>query len=122
MVFLDHVDVRALEDGKNWMTLHEIRYATDEGNVIYTPAGFITDFASVPVFFRRLFQPATGQHRRAAVVHDALYRDETQPYTRKEADLIFLEIMKADGVPAWKAAILYRGVRLGGGSSFVKRA
>ncbi len=120
--FLNHVDVRALPDGDNWLLLREAKYATRSGRVIYVHAGFITDFASIPWFFRRMFQPATGKHRRAAVVHDFLYRTATEPFTRKGADQIFLEAMEIDGVDPWKRNTMYAGVRAGGWGSFVKRA
>ena len=75
--FLDPLDVRDLGDGENWMLLHEMRYVAGNGDVIYVPAEFVTDFASVPWLFRRLFPPATGKYRRAAALHDYIYREPT---------------------------------------------
>ena len=120
--FLDHLDVRAMDDGKNWIVLHEFRYATKAGEVITVPAGFITDFASIPKFFRRIAQPATGKHRRAAVIHDWIYRTASVLISRKNADLIFSEIMEVDGTPSWKNTMLYQAVDKFGASSYVTRA
>ena len=103
------------------MLLHEVRYVTRSGRVIYIPGEFETDFASIPWFFRLIFQPATGKHRRAAVVHDWIYRTADQDFTKEEADLIFLEIMEMDGVSKVKRKMLYQAVKRFGSSSFVKR-
>jgi hypothetical protein len=121
LAFLDHIIVRPLLNGIDWELQREVRYATNVGDVIYIPAGFITDFASIPWFFRRIFQPATGKHRRAAVVHDWLYRTSTEPYTKEKSDLIFLEIMKDDGVSKMAREVLYNSVKFGGSSSYVRR-
>lgn len=47
--------------------------SADSGQIIVVPAGFKTDFASIPWGFRNLFPPL-GKYSRAAVVHDFLYR------------------------------------------------
>ena len=120
--FLDPIQVEALPNGKDWRVLHEIRYVTKSGRVIYIPANFITDFASIPWFFRRIFQPATGRHRRAAVVHDWIYRTADLDISRQEADLIFLEIMELDGTAEWTREALFEAVSLFGGSSYKDRA
>lgn len=119
--FLDDIIVKPLPNGRDWQVQHEIRYVTKLGRVIYIPAGFITDFASIPKFFRWLFQPATGKHRRAAVVHDWIYRTPTEDYTKAAGDTIFLEIMELDGVEEWKQTMLYQAVANFGGSSFKAR-
>jgi len=119
--FLDPLDVRDLGDGENWMLLAEMRYVTSSGDVIYVPAGFVTDFASVPWFFRRLIPPATGRYRRAASLHDYIYRETTLDIPRGVGDEIFLEAMIADGVPEWQRTTMYHAVDKFGGSSYRKR-
>ena len=51
----------------------------DSAQIIVVPAGFVTDFASVPFGVRNLF-PALGPWGRPAIIHDFLYRvrGETQ--------------------------------------------
>ena len=78
---------------------------------IRVPAGFITDWASVPRVFWRLFPP-WGPWSPAALVHDWLYFE--QPVSRKEADLVFLDIMRRIGVPFLTRRMMYWGVRVGG--------
>jgi hypothetical protein len=97
---------------------------------IRVPAGFRTDFASVPRPFRNLFSPA-GTYGKAAVIHDYLYNDgyvtemlidsETGDtyerhinVSRKEADDIFLEGMIVLGVGWWTRTLIYRAIRFGG--------
>lgn len=118
---LDELDVRALGNGKDWKTLHEFRYVTAKGEVITVPAGFITDFASIPWFFRRLFQPATGRHRRGAVVHDWIYRTPSVKISKAEADKIFLAIMKLDGTQSIRREAMYNAVKMFGSGSYVER-
>ncbi len=120
--FLNPLEARCLSDGKNWTLLHEFQFATDDGLVIYVPAGFITDFASVPKFFRRLFQPATGRHRRAAVPHDWIYRTAHVAISKEDADKFFLQGMLTDGTAKWRARALYNAVKYFGASSYVPRS
>lgn len=78
------------------------------GHRIEVPIGFLTDFASVPRFFWRIFPP-WDTHRLSAVVHDYLCVSSEVP--RKEADLIFLDLMQRQGVSWWKRTVMYRAVR-----------
>lgn len=85
-------------------------YITSEDKEIIVPAGFKTDFASVPRFFQRLF-PATGKYNEATVVHDWLcYQWKKGKFDRREADLIFLEAMRTLDVKGWKRRLMYTGV------------
>lgn len=81
-----------------------------DGQVV-VPAGFITDFASIPRIFRAI-HPVNGRHIKAAVVHDYLCRDPDT--TRKIADNVFNEAMKVCGVKDWRRRQMYLAVRIGG--------
>lgn len=85
------------------------------GEVIEVPAGFVTDFASVPEPFWSL-EPPLGDAAKAAVVHDLLYatRGLAGRYTRARCDGIFREAMGVLNVPWWKRNLLWAAVRLGG--------
>lgn len=94
-------------------------YRTDDASEIYkVPRSFITDFASVPRLFWT-FLPPTGtkksRYGKAAVLHDYLY-DTSCKYkmSRRQADLIFLEAMKAVKVSSFTRYLLYYCVRLFG--------
>lgn len=87
------------------------------------PSGFVCDLANVP----RLLWWVIGPHELglvAPLIHDALYRYrgalplgwtlDGWTCDRKEADVIFHRMMLADHVPAWKARLAYRAVRIFG--------
>ena len=71
-----------------------------------------SDLASIPKLIRTLF-PIDGRHVRAAILHDAMYRWYS-PFNRAEADWLFYTMMMQDGVPRWRAELMYQGVRAGG--------
>ena len=81
------------------------------GRTIVVPAGFVTDFASVPRI-PVAFLLAGGCADAAAVVHDWLYT--THEVDRATADAVFREAISADGEPAWRAWLMWAGVRIGG--------
>lgn len=104
-------------DGHNWRVVNEFAYLSDlHPYIVQVPAGFTTDFASVPRFLWNIFSP-TGSYGKAAVIHDYLYRT---PHiaTKREADDIFNEAMQALGTGWWTRNTLYRAVRMFGGSSY----
>lgn len=82
---------------------------------IAVPAGFVTDFASVPWGFWNL-EPPLGDAGKAAVVHDYLYATKGLGgrYSRAQADGIFRQALGALGVPLWKRTLLWAAVRIGG--------
>lgn len=108
MPYLDDLVVRV--EGKRYTLTRHFRYQTRNGKVT-VPAGFKTDFASVPRVFRFI---VTGHDltRKAAVIHDYLYQSGLG--RRKTADKIFLMAMDESGVPAWKRYAMYYAVRVGG--------
>lgn len=89
---------------------------------VTVPAGFITDFASVPWFADGLF-PSFGPYVPAAIPHDYLYDrggklPDGKTFTRAQADKLFLDVMADLNIPWWKRSIMYRAVRLAGGPGF----
>lgn len=105
-------------DGRVWELIEAFSYKSDQfDRVIDIPAGFMTDFASIPRVFWRILPP-TGQYGKAAVVHDWLYR--TGAVTRAQADAIFLEGMLDLNVPNRTAQTMYWAVRLFGGRAYAR--
>ena len=82
---------------------------------IQVPAGFSTDFASIP---RPLWAWAAphGKHSLAAVVHDYLYLE--QRFSRRVNDAIFYRMLRALGVRPTKAWAMWAAVRIGGGKRY----
>jgi len=118
-------------DGRNWKITQEFDYYMD-GNpehmttielrtaaTIQVPAGFVTDFASVPKLFWNILPP-TGAYGKAAVIHDYLYRTGglAGKYTKADCDAIFYDAMGVLGVPNWKRWVMYVAVSLFGKGSF----
>ena len=104
-------------DGHEWRLVQGFRYDTDllAAGAVYVPAGFETDFASIPRGLWNIFPP-TGQYGKAAVIHDFLYRKSGVP--RDKADKIFLEAMEVLGVGWLTRHVIYRAVRLFGGGAY----
>lgn len=83
----------------------------------WIPAGFITDFASIPRVFWCIFPP-TGSYAPVAVIHDYVYRYANLPdetiWTRKQADDLMLALM-AECETGWLARwSIYSQVRAWG--------
>jgi hypothetical protein len=138
--FENALDVRALDDGKNWLVLEDFYYDTDirltpavpyplqvrcigysnrtSGWRIMVPKGFTTDFASIPrPLWAIVGGPADGKYRKIAVVHDLLYRTRGLA-TKKQADRVLLEGMKFSGCSWRQRTVIYAGVRVGGSTSY----
>lgn len=105
-------DQQAAQGRGTWRLTSTFSYESDVANQTFTvPAGFVTDFASVPripIFFMLVGDVAS----EAAVIHDYLY--SVQSTSRAVADKVLKEAAKVAGCPNWQAQILYLGVRLGG--------
>lgn len=88
------------------------------GKHIHIPEGFISDGPTIPRFLWAIF-PVWGQWGRAGVLHDyacariAIGKPLPQVTTRRAADGLFFEAMKALNVGRFARTMLYIGVRLG---------
>lgn len=108
---------RARAGAGQWVLTADLAFSSAVlDRLIIVPAGFVTDFASVP----RLplaFLLFGGVADEAAVVHDYLY--STGVCSRKLADEVFAEASKACGVSAWRRGPMWLGVRLFGGGRYI---
>jgi hypothetical protein len=117
--FLSTLEVELLNDATNagrgtWQLLIPLVYQSDVAAHVFTvPAGFKTDFASVPRVPIAFLLTADSAHE-AATLHDYLY--STHCVTRSLADAVLREAAIASGVPAWRAALMWAGVRVFGGA------
>lgn len=105
---LSNLQIELLPDGRSAKLLTPYRVRTEDGVSVDVPAGFVTDFASVPRFFWRVLPP-WGKYSPAAVVHDYLYY--SGQVSREDADRTFARLMQSLGVPGWKITIMYYAVR-----------
>lgn len=102
--------------GDTWVLTEPLVFSSDVlDRHITVPAGFETDFASVP----RLpvaYWLFGNVAQEAACVHDFLY--SIGAVTRAQADDVFAEASEACGVAAWRRGPMWLGVRLFGGSRY----
>lgn len=86
---------------------------------ITVPKGFESDGASVPCFLWGLISPAVHpQTIAAAILHDYMYRNHPEGWTRYQADAIFYAISRTDGLPMFSAVVAWVGLRLFGGKAW----
>ena len=108
-----------LDNGRDWLSHREIKFVRNSGEVLYCPAGTVTDGASIPRFLWRVIgPPMSGKWRRGAVIHDWEYRRKGPKRPRSDCDDILSEIMEFDGVGDIDHWTIMRGVRMFGGSSY----
>ena len=111
--------VSPLPDGKHWKLHTTFVYRSGQDFVI--PAGFVTDFASVPWPFWSFIRP-WGRWGKAAVLHDWLYQNHQAVWiSRKGADRMFLEAMVVLEVAPWRRRLMYWGVRAFGWLAWRKK-
>jgi hypothetical protein len=102
------------KDDGNWRLLTDLDYKSDvAGRTITVPAGFVTNFASVPRL-PIIYELAGDTSSAAATVHDYLYSSHI--VSRKVADAVLREASAVTAVPWWRRQIMWAGVRAFGWS------
>ena len=110
--------------------LEETYWVNVGAYAVYVPKGYVYDGASVPQFCWSFGFRPDGLWRAAALIHDWLYehggvvnacwydngrmRDEKIRFSRRDADGVFLLLMKEAGVKMWKRQFMFRMVRMWG--------
>ncbi|MGY1641812.1 DUF1353 domain-containing protein [Geodermatophilus sp. SYSU D00703] len=100
-------------DAETWELVDPLVYRGDRQRFV-VPAGFRTDFASVPRVFAWLI-PRYGAYTLAAILHDWL-ADEgiwSGAVTPREADGLFRRVMREGGVPVLRRWMMWAAVRWG---------
>jgi hypothetical protein len=109
-------DERVSAGGRERVLVAPLAYFSPMLNdILIVPAGFVTDYASVPR------APLTywlfgGVGDEAAVIHDYLYSIGTHP--RSMADEVYAEALIACGVPAWRRGPMWAAVRVFGAERY----
>ena len=114
--FLTVLDVRQPKEGEPWMLDNPLVFESELAGTVIVPAGFATDFASVPRLPVAYILFGDVVHA-PAVVHDYLYA--SKEIRRDLADAVFEEAMQACGVSWWKRKFMWAAVRIFGG--FVRK-
>lgn len=106
--------VKALPDGRHWELFTPLVYHVGgpyNDDKIEIPAGFITDFGSVPAVLHWIVSPQ-GKGKGAYVLHDWLYH--TGERSRLVSDAILDEALGVCGVSWIQRKLVWRGLRLFG--------
>ena len=109
--------IAPMPGANNWVLVDDVKISVDFGRRRYTyfiPKGFETDFASVPRALWWLVAPTDYPLLRASLLHDYLYR-MSERASREWADKVLFKLSVKDGLPKWKAYLVYFAVRLFGG-------
>lgn len=90
----------------------------NKGKAIIVPAGFWTDFWSIPRILHSVLSPT---QYISYILHDYLYTFWPQlGITRKEADLILAEALRVEGMNKVKIKIVYLWVRMFWGKKYTR--
>ena len=100
-------------DDEHARLLAPLVYDSPTAGRITVPAGFETDFASVPRIPFAYWLAGNTAHG-PAIVHDWLYR--THQVSRRQADAVFYEAMGAWGMMGWRRGLMWGAVRAFGWS------
>lgn len=104
-----------LQTDHTWRLLAPFSYLDPDHGRIDVPAGFETDFASVPRL-PWLFVLFGDVGHAAAVIHDRLY--SAGLLSRSASDRVLLNALRSSGVSRWRAWLMWAGVRVGGRSRY----
>ena len=123
--FITEFKVLDVTEGRETSTLELLEpfkvFSAYLDSFITVPAGFRFDGESIPAALQWL-APPFGQSKRGACVHDYLYRNHGFPHaagyfvpvSRAQADAVYCELIKAKGLPKWRANMRWGVLRLVG--------
>lgn len=113
MPFLSNATAMTTYTDRTWILDQELRYKGEQDEFV-VPAGFITDFATVPRVVAWLV-PTYGRYTRAAILHDWLCTTGicTGVVSSRDADGLFRRVMREEGVPITRRWLMWAGVRWG---------
>lgn len=95
-------------------------YYKGGGHEVWVPSRFIFDGASIPeIGWSKISTPFNPKIMHAAVVHDWVYYNHQM--SRKEADRLFVEMMKESGFD-WGKRVVVQGVLSAFGGAFWKNS
>jgi len=105
-----------------WEVVEPLVYRGRQDTFV-VPAGFCTDFASVPRVFVWLF-PRFGRYTPAAVLHDWLVSTgiSTGVVSARDADGLFRRVLREEDVPPVRRWLMWCGVRWGALANPQRRA
>jgi hypothetical protein len=117
------------EDGRNFVIIKDADYVSKKGIIYRIPIGATTDGASTPQVSWNLIPPF-GKYWKAAVLHDAAYRNSLLVWNGtvfakanlgfEDSNDLILEAMQSCGVNEVECYTIYEAVATCGKLSFIK--
>lgn len=95
----------------------QLAFDIDGDVLVVVPPLFLSDGLSIPRLFRSIFSKSPS-YIAAGIAHDWCYRILPHSMTRKQADKLFLKLMRGYGVGFWTRRAIYRAVRIGARKSW----
>lgn len=114
--FVGQLETRLLRDDRAglFQLLAPFSFQSDRlGRIVTAPAGFQTDFCSVPRV-PLAYDMLGNRARMAGTIHDWLY--SSHEVTREQADELLRDMLVIDGVSPCEAEQFYLAVRMFGAS------
>lgn len=134
--FLSTILITKSRTGREDELLSSLVFQRADGELVMAPVGGTTDGLSVPICLQWII-PAGGGDWFSGVLHDSAYRNQMMTfcedaghpiitdgfyvgaaYSRKDADDLMLEALKAQGAGFCKRWIIYLALRCFGGPAF----
>lgn len=115
--YMQSLQVELQTDREIWRLVAPFSYLAPSHGLITVPAGFETDFASVPRW-PLTFALLGSYGHAAAVIHDWLYT--SGELSRADADRVFHEALRSSGIARWRAWLMWGGVRVGGAGRYMR--
>lgn len=118
---ISYLKLDPLRDGRTFRLIESVTFTHGDFRC-RVPAGFETDFASIPGI-GRIFLPKWGKYGWAAILHDFLYSNHpgARGVSRKEADRLLMVFMKLRDTPLIQAFAIWASVRAFGWMFYRKR-
>lgn len=121
---LKEITIKDRGDGNGWVTTQPINLTLiDESNnefFIKIPTGIVSNFASIPTFFRGLVQTTKPSQALPAIVHDALVGEYGVAYKKQynlsweQCTQIFELLLESMNERGWRRRMLVLAVRFFG--------
>jgi len=105
------------EQERIFYSCEQLAFDIDGDVLVVVPPLFLSDGLSIPRLFRSVFSKSPS-YIYAGIAHDYTYRILPHKMTRKQADLLFLKLMRGYGVGFWTRRAIYRAVRIGARKSW----
>ena len=100
-----------------YYSCEQLAFDMDGDVLVVVPPLFLSDGLSIPRWARSVFSKSPS-YIYAGIAHDYTYRILPHKMTRKQADLLFLKLMKGYKVGFWTRRAIYRAVRIGARKSW----